>query len=162
MLVNLLEITFLNQYIISPKTWMHKINNNIKIVIVFITLLFISYADYLYIIIIILTYLLMIICFKIPKNVFLKKNYLLFGLSILIFNTYINNINLKVNTFSIIPTTSIILKKNILAIKYNDSQKPCFKLCKSYLLLMIPKFITRSIIIYISYCLVFLAELALT
>lgn len=98
-------------------------------------------------------YSLIIICFKIQKDAFFKKYYLLFGLSMLILSIYINNINIKVNLFSIIPIISIILKKPIFVIKFNHSKKLCFKLYKSYFLLIVPKFTIRTILIYILYLL---------
>nr|YP_009295690.1 conserved hypothetical plastid protein [Mastocarpus papillatus]AOL58174.1 conserved hypothetical plastid protein [Mastocarpus papillatus] len=73
MFINLLQITFLNTYIISPKTWIHKIQNYKKISFIFIFLSFIPYINYQYIIIFTLISIFIAISYKKKCREYLKN-----------------------------------------------------------------------------------------
>nr|QCI07351.1 hypothetical protein [Leiomenia cribrosa] len=149
MLINLLETMFFDQYIISPRTWIHKINNNMKIFFIFIILLILPYIDYFYIIGIIAIYILIILCLKIPKNTLLKIHYIIFSLFIFTLNIYFSTFTLNKHLF-LIETTSIIFKQTII-IKIYNQQKTVFKFKKYYYILLFPKYLIKIIVIYLAY-----------
>lgn len=150
MFINLLEIMCLNQYIISPKTWIHKINDNIKIFIIFITLMVLPYINYTYLSILLIIHICLILYSKIPKNKFFKNKYLLFGLLMLIFSIYLNNINSQTYLF-FVQQISIILQRPIIFIEINYRIKSYLKLGTSYYIFIFPKYIIRVILIYFIY-----------
>lgn len=67
-LINLFKVISINQYIISPITWIHKISYSLKISITIIYLCFIPYLNYIYLIISLIIYIIVAKISQVPQK----------------------------------------------------------------------------------------------
>uniref|UniRef100_UPI0030023CB4 hypothetical protein n=1 Tax=Anunuuluaehu liula TaxID=3049639 RepID=UPI0030023CB4 len=148
MFINLFQITFLNIYIISPKTWLHKIQSHNKISFIFVSLCLIPYVDYQYILIFIFLYSIIILNLKIHKQYTINLLNILFF--VLIFSLDINSININTELYN----NALIYIPIDIQIPYLLAQffAKYFYIniwLQYYYLIIIPKFILRAILIII-------------
>lgn len=150
MLINLFQITFFNQYILSPKTWIHKIPSNFKISLKFVYLLIVPYIHWKYILFSIIIYIIVLIHLPIPKYYILSKKQIIFIVLVYMINSYIYTTNSIIDVMSI---TEIELNKEYIYNIFfpNDYlRNQCNKALR--IIHTIPQYILRSIIIYKAYC----------
>ena len=149
MFIQLFQITLFNNYIISPKTWIHQMPYKTKTLLLFIYLLFIPYVNVNYMIISIISLLWVVIFLQIPRHYIINFKELLFIFFISLLNNHIYIYN--INYMKIQPTTHLYINKVSSPIKcINQNQNIRINTpikCDS----MIPLYIFRGIIIYLIY-----------
>nr|QCI09033.1 hypothetical protein [Inkyuleea mariana] len=148
--MNLLHISFSNQYLNSPITWLHKLQKIKKIYLIFIYLFIIPYFNYTYISINLLFCYLIISNINIPKQEFFNIIILALICIIIFFILYNTTYYLYIIKY---PTINIYIPSNIILHFINHSNKIFFlKQIKitSYLY-HIPEFIIKISLIIILY-----------
>lgn len=150
MFINLFQITFLNIYILSPKTWLHKIQNYYKISFIFSFLCLIPYIDYQYILISIFFYFIILTNLKIPKKYTISIIHLLFFL--FIFSLIINNSSINTELYN---NASIHIPMYIqipyTLVQFLNKYFYFSILLNYYYVLIIPKFILKATLLNILY-----------
>lgn len=147
MLINLFQITFFNHYVLSPKTWIHKIPSNIKILLKFIYLILVPYIHHKYIAISAIIYIIVLINLPIPKSYILSRQQMICIFLVYIINVYLYTTNIFMDTiYNTVNSRQVIC--NLLSFNYylyNQCNKTCM------IIQIIPKYIARGISIYIVY-----------
>nr|YP_010485055.1 hypothetical protein Ycf92 [Hypnea cervicornis]UVW80749.1 hypothetical protein Ycf92 [Hypnea cervicornis] len=97
MLTSLIPISFFDEYIISPKTWLHNSKDWQKSFIILLYLSFFYYLNILYTIIIISISLIILINLPIPSKKFiLNLNNIIISFFLLSIYSYIYTIQIKI------------------------------------------------------------------
>nr|WOA02464.1 hypothetical protein [Gloiopeltis furcata] len=145
--MNFFQITFFNDYLISPKIWLHSIKSFVKISFIFIILCLLPYFNYIYINLYIIGVLLILKNIKTPSRYF-KYIYNVIILILVFLLNYSNGQYSKMSrqiTF-IINTSStqklIITCCNMIDIKNTGHLQ--YKLS-------LPEYIVKSVLVSISY-----------
>ena len=139
-----LQINLLNQYIISPQTWIHSIPYYNKILFFSTYLLLIPYTSIYSMIYSIILYIIIISILQIPKNYIINLREILFIFLIFLFNNY----NYTVNAYYQEEDYICIHLTNIWPILYLNVS--CFHQINQYIC-RIPIYIFRGLLIYYTY-----------
>nr|AOM64529.1 hypothetical protein Riqu_050 [Riquetophycus sp.] len=128
---NIFQPLFFNQYIISPRTWLHTIPYNMKVYLILVYLFFLPYLHDIYIIISIILYLLIIRNLALPQKHIFHLKHIVIIVSTIFLHNYILNIDKQGMNYA---NTIVVYHKLPISIFYS-----------------IPIYIFRSTIIYIIY-----------
>ena len=150
MSINILQVTFFNQYIISPRTWIHRILYTRKIIIIFTYLLLSPYLDYQYHLLPAIFCIIVLVNLPIPRSYIFNIQQALYLLIIFFFSIYIhkNNFYTKTDNHYVTYVEQRSLVKNFYPLNTN---KLLIMIKKSTSENFIPKYMMRGFSIYIIY-----------
>lgn len=162
MLIRLFQITFFNQYLISPKTYLHKVPNEAKIFFIFCLLLIVPYISHIYVTYLIVIYLFIRFNLKVPPNYSLNLKYIL-----ILMTLYLSSSCLSISQLDTIISHKMTISNQHVAVTtavtVKSINKDNYTIVINFLKYIdqLPNYVFRGILIYTIY-LEFLKILYLT